>query len=98
MESEKKTTITTTDINNSKKNVSVDLVVKSEYILSERPSCLAALPKEEGSRPPNTTNNNNGDDRDNNNKNNKSLVLFYILSTFHIRLAQRKRDGVLFKF
>ena len=74
MESEKKTAITTPDINNSKKNVSVDLVVKSEYILSERPSCLAALPKEEGSRPPNTTNDNTGDDRDNNNnnKNNKS--------------------------
>ena len=53
-----KTTANNTDTTNTG---SLDLVVKSEYILSERPSCLAAPPVEE----PKPSNSNN--DRDNNN-------------------------------
>ena len=61
------TTKTTANPNTDTTNTgSLDLVVKSEYILSERPSCLAAPPVEERTKPSDVN------DRDNNNESKRS--------------------------
>ena len=63
-------TKTTTSINGATNTGSLDLVVKSEYILSERPSCLAAPPPVvEPTKPSDDSNN---DKRDNNNESKRS--------------------------
>ena len=78
MSSETTTNKTTANSDTDTTNTgSLDLVVKSEYILSERPSCLAAPPPvEERTKPSGVSNNdnrdnNNNDERDNNNNDSK---------------------------
>ena len=65
-------TKTTANSNTDATNTgSLDLVVKSEFILSERPACLAAPPPVvEPTKP--SDNSNNNDSRDNNNESKRS--------------------------